>query len=69
MMKNMAEELALQDPLLIPFQIYEIKESQSQDFTTLQMRRPTWVNMQIHMIDKEVEDNDNQTIEEKTYTN
>ena len=25
MMKNMAEELALLDPLLIPFEIYEIK--------------------------------------------
>ena len=41
MMKNMAEELALLDPLLIPFQIYEIKEGKLQDLMTLQMRRPT----------------------------
>ena len=33
------------------------------------MRRSTWVNMQIHVVDKEVEDSDNQTIEEMTNTN
>ena len=69
MMKNMAEELALLDPLLIPFQIYKIKGGQSQDLMTLQMRRPTLVNMQIHVVDKEVEDNGNQNIEETTNTN
>ena len=46
MMKNMAEELAPLDPLLIPFQIYEIKKGQPSDLMTLQMRRPAWVNMQ-----------------------
>ena len=69
MMNKMTEELALLDPLLIPFQIYEIKEGQSQDLMTLQMKSPTWVNMQIHVVDKEVKDNGNQTIEETTNTN
>ena len=45
MMKNMVEEFAPLDPLLIPFQIYEIKGGRSQDLMTLWMRRPTWVNM------------------------
>ena len=35
MMKNMVEELAPLDPLLIPFQIYKIKGGQSQDLMTL----------------------------------
>ena len=35
MMKNMAEELALLDSLLISFKIYEIKESQSHDLISL----------------------------------
>ena len=69
MMKNMAGEFALLDPLLIPFQIYEIKGCQSQDLMTLQMRRPTLVNMQIHVVDKEVEGNDNQNTEETMNTN
>ena len=41
MMKNLAEELVPLDPLLIQFQVYEIKEGQSQDLRTLQMRSPT----------------------------
>ena len=49
---------------LITFQIYEIKKGQSWDLMTLQMRMLTWVNLQIHVIDKEVEDSDNQTTEE-----
>ena len=32
MMENMVEELATLDPLLIPFQIYEIKEGQPAAF-------------------------------------
>ena len=68
MMKNMAEELAPLDSLLIPFQIYKIKGGQSQDLMTIQMR-PTWVNMQIHVIDKEVENSGYQTIEETMNTN
>ena len=69
MMKNMTEELAPLDPFLIPFQIYKIKEGQSQDLMTLQMRRSTWVNMKIHMVDKEVENIGNQTTRETTNTN
>ena len=69
MMKNMEKELAPLDQLLIPFQIYEIKEGQWQDLMTLQIRRSTWVNMQIHVVDKEVEDSGNQTTEETTNTN
>ena len=68
MMKNMAEELAPLDLLLIPFQIYKIKGGQSQDLMTIQMR-PTWVNIQIHVVDKEVENSGNQTIEETMNTN
>ena len=33
------------------------------------MRRPTWVNLQIHVVDKKVEGSDNHTIEEPTNTN
>ena len=70
MTKNMAKELALLDVLLISFQIYEIiEENQSQYLMTPRMRKPTWVNMEIHVVDKEVEDNGNQTIEETTNTN
>ena len=69
MMKNKADELSLLDPLLISFQTYKIKEGQSQDLMTLQIRRPTWVNLQIHVVDKEVEDSGNQTTEEMTNTN
>ena len=68
-MKNKVDELAPLDPLLILFQIYEIKEGRSQDFMTLQIRRPTWVNLQIHVVDKEVEDSGNKTTEELTNTN
>ena len=66
MMRNKVEELAPLDPFLIPFQIYEIKEVQSQDFMTLQMRRPT---LQVQLVNKEVEGNGNQTIEKMTNTN
>ena len=69
MMRNKVEELALLDQILIPFQTYKIKEGQSQDIMTLQMRRSTWVNLQIHVVDKEVEGGDNQTTEEMTNTN
>ena len=69
MMRNKAKELALLDPILITFQIYEIKECQLQDLMTLQMRRPALVNLRIHMVDKDVEDSGNQTIEETTNTN
>ena len=36
---------------------------------TLKMRRLTLVNFLMHVIDKEVEGNDNQTIEETMNTN
>ena len=52
MMKNIAEELAPLYPLLIPLQIYEIKEGQPQNLMTLQMRRLIWMNIQIHVVEK-----------------
>ena len=69
MMRNKVEELVPLDPNLIPFQIYEIKEDQLQDLMTLQIRRPTWVNLQIHVVDKEMEGSDNQTTKETMNTN
>ena len=69
MMRNKAKELALLDPFFIPFQIYEIKEGQPYNLMTLQMRRMTWVNLQIHTIDKEVEDSSKQTTKETVNTN
>ena len=68
-MRNKAEELAPLDPFLVPFQIYEIKDGQPQDFMTLQMNRLALMNLRIHVIDKEVEGSDNQTTEEPTNTN
>ena len=65
-MKNVAEELAMLDALLIQFQIYKIKRGQSKDLMILQMRRSTWVNMKIHVVDEEVEDIGNQTTKEMT---
>ena len=38
-------------------------------FMTLHIRRPTSVNLRIHVVDKEVEDSVNQTIEDTTNTN
>ena len=64
-LKNKTKELAPLDLFLI----YEIKEGQTQDFMTLQLRRPTLVNLRIPMVDKEVEGSDNQTIEEMINTN
>ena len=61
MMRNKVKELAPLNAFVITFQIYEIKEGQSQDFVTLQMRRPTLMNLRIHVVDKEVEDSDDQT--------
>ena len=39
--RNKVEELAPLDPFLILFQIYKIKEGQSQDLMTPKMKRPT----------------------------
>ena len=69
MMGNNLEELALLDQFLIPFQIYKIKEVHSQDLMTLQIRRPTWVNLEIHVVDKEAEGSGNQTTKETMNTN
>ena len=69
MMRNKAKELALLNPVLITFRIYEIKKDQLHDLMTLQMRRPTLVNLQIHVVDKEEEESGNQTIEEMTNIN
>ena len=71
--KNDDEEqgggIGLAIPILITFQIYKIKEGQLQDLMTLKMRRPTLVNLRIHMVDKKEEDSGNQTTEETTNTN
>ena len=40
MMRNKVDKLASLDPFLITYQIYEIKEGQSQDLMTLQMKDP-----------------------------
>ena len=64
MMRNKAEELALLDPILITFRIYEIKKDQLQDLMTLRMRSPTLVNLQIHVVNKEEEKSGNKTTEE-----
>ena len=69
MIRNNAEELALLDPILITFRIYEIKKDQLQDLMTLQMRRPTLVNLQIHVVNKKDEESGNQTTEEITNIN
>ena len=68
MMRNKALELALLDLILITFQISEIKEGLLQDLMTLQMRRPTLVNLRIHVVDKDEKDSGNQTSEETTNT-
>ena len=67
--RNKSMELALLDPILITFQIYEIKEVRLQDFMTLQMRKLTLVNLRIHVVDREEKDNGNQTTEKTTNTN
>ena len=69
MMRSKAEKLAKLDPILITFQIYIIKEGQLQGLMTLQMRRPTLVYLRIHMVDKDEENNGNQTSEETMNTN
>ena len=45
MMRNKVVELAPPDPVLIPFQIYEIKEGQSYELMTIQIRWSTLVNL------------------------
>ena len=69
MMRNKVDELAPLDPFLISFQIYKIKEGHSQELVRLQMRRATWMNLQIHVVDKEVEGSGNQTTKDMTNTN
>ena len=69
MMRNKVDESAPLYPFLISFQIYKIKEGHLQDLVTLQMSKETWMNLQIHVVDKEVEGSGNQTKKETTNTN